>query len=70
MLSKLLIQIHIWRSTGDIKSAKEFYDKYSHVDESFFGVRSFIDGNRLLIRRSLQQNLILDKDTGNIILKK
>jgi len=69
MLTKMIVPIHIWRSTGDFTSAKEFYDKYSVVDESFYKVREFIVENNSINRRSLQYNLVADKD-NNITVKK
>jgi len=65
----MIVPIHIWRSTGVFTSAKEFYDKYSVVDESFYKVREFIVENNSINRRSLQYNLVADKD-NNITVKK
>ncbi len=64
----MLLPIHIWRSTGDIDSAKEFYEKYSNVDEKYYKMREFIIENTLLFRRSLQHNLVME--SGSIFLKK
>jgi len=69
MLSKMLVPIHIWRSTGDFINAKEFYNEYSTVDESYIKIHDYIIEDSISIRRSLQHNVILSEN-GSITVKK
>ena len=65
---KILTYLHIWKCTGDIESAKSFYDKYSIVNEYFLKIIKKLKYNQFSKYLELYHNLDIDMDQNiNII---
>ena len=62
IVSKILLNLHIWKCTGDYDSAKSFYDKYSVVNEYFVKLIKIIKINRYSKNLELYNNLEIDLD--------
>jgi len=62
IVSKILTYLHIWKCTGDIESAKSFYDKYSNVNEYFLKIIKILKINQFSKNLELYHNLDMDLD--------
>lgn len=60
IVTRMLTSLHIWRCTGDLESAKAFYDKHSTVNEHFLKIRKIIVDVQIPRRLVLNHNLSLD----------
>ena len=67
--AKILLKLQVWKSTGDCEKAKEFYLKFSEVDEFFLKIRKIIEDLKQPRRLELNNNLILDGINKAISIK-
>ena len=60
-ISKFLHKLHVYKSMGDYKTAKKFFDEHSTVDETMMKVRKIVIAKKKPRRIELQPNLTLGK---------
>ena len=66
LVSKILLNLHIWKCTSDCESAEKFYDEYSHVDDFMLKIRKICVDNEKPRRFELYHNLKLSEDGKNV----
>ena len=66
LVSKILLNLHIWKCTGDCESTEKFYDEYSHVDDFMLKIRKICVDNEKPRRFELYHNLKLSDDGKNV----
>ena len=62
LVTKILLNLHIWKCTCDVENASKFYEYYSNVDEKFIKIRKICCDNEKPRRINLNHNLILEND--------
>ncbi len=62
IVTKILTNIHVWKCTGDFKSAKEFSDKHSQVSDFFLKIRQIIIDSAIPRRLELYHNIEMDEN--------
>ncbi len=62
IVSRMLMMLHIWKCIGDVDSTRNFFEKYSQIDEKFLKARKIIKGNEVPKRLQLFHNLEIDSD--------
>lgn len=69
LLTKMLVKLNVWKSTGNEKDGREFYSSHSQVDEFISKVRDIVI--KKLPKRSLtiNNNLNVNSETGDIEVK-
>ncbi len=67
--AKLLLNLQVWKSTGDSERAREFYYDFSQVDDYFLKIKKIIEQNKQPRRLELNNNLVLDSNNKTIIIK-
>lgn len=65
---KILINLNIWRSTGDYEAAKAFMSKNSEVDDFFMKIRRIMCDNQQPRTLDVYHNLVLNKDDTSIYI--
>jgi dipeptidyl-peptidase III len=60
-LTDFLHKLHVYKSIGDVETAKKFFDHYSQVDEFFLKIRDIVINNKKPRRLELQPNVV-DKE--------
>jgi dipeptidyl-peptidase III len=58
-LKPFLHKLHVLKSIGDYDTAKEWFDKYSEVDDHFLKIKRIVEANRLPRRLEIQPNVFL-----------
>ena len=64
LVARIFTSLHIWKATGDYQEAKEFYEKYSNVNEFFLKIRKISVENEIPRRLELYHNLIFESKTS------
>lgn len=62
IVSRILTPLHIWKCTGDDAPAREFFDKYSSVNDYFLKIRKIVVENQIPRRLELYHNLKLENN--------
>lgn len=62
IVSRILTPIHIWRCTGNSNEAREFFNKYSSVNDYFLKIRKVILETEVPRRLELNHNLKIDSN--------
>ena len=63
ILSNLMPKIYIWKSTGDVESATEFFEKYSKLNEKILKIKKIMEKkSEIPTTLFLYHNLIKDED--------
>ena len=69
ILTRILIPLQIWMSTGNIEEAGNFYEKYSSVSDKFLKIKNLINDNFIPRRLQFFDNLELDETNMNVEIK-
>lgn len=68
LCEKLLINLNIWRCTGDSEVAKEFMNKHSEVDEFYIKIKKIVCDNLQPRTLDVYYNLFLNKEDTSVSL--
>lgn len=68
LTEKILTYFHIWKSTGACASAREFYNKYSFIDDFFLKIRKIVCDNAQLRPLDLYHNINFDTQDKSVSL--
>jgi hypothetical protein len=69
MVTRMIIPIQIWMSTGNNEEAAMFFDKYSQVPEQYLKIKKLLNENFIPRRLQFFDNLELDDQTQNVYIK-
>ena len=69
MVTRIVIPLQIWMSTGNNQEAAVFFDKYSHVPETYLKTKKLFNENYNPRRLQLFDNLELDEQMQNVSVK-
>ena len=69
ILSKLLLKINVWKCTGDVESANEYFNQKSELDETFLKIKKIVDKNETNNTLFLYHNLVRDDEDGSVNYK-
>lgn len=69
IVTRIIIPLQIWMSTGTIDEASQFFDKYSQVPDHYLKIKKFLEENFIPKRLQFFDNLELDELTNNVTVK-
>jgi dipeptidyl-peptidase-3 len=62
LITQLLMHLQVYKSTGDIKTGQEFYDKYSAVGEKFLKMRKIVISKKKPRKLDLYNQLVFNSE--------
>jgi len=69
IITRMLIPLQIWMSSGNVEEANMFFEKFSEVPEKYLKIKKNIDENFINRRLQLFDNLELEELTMNVEVK-
>lgn len=69
LVTRIIIPLQIWMSTGNNEEASMFFDKYSQIPEDYLKIKKILNENFIPSRLHLFDNLELDELTQNVSVR-
>lgn len=69
LVTRIIIPLQIWMSSGNSEEASMFFDKYSQIPEHFLNIKKLFNENFTPRKLQLFDNLELDEVNQNVYVK-